>query len=76
MTRKKELHVYSKATQNVQSVEQVKNVDGLNAARTQNMFISTVLGKIVEMRLKFSQGSITLLKIIGKISTSKSWTTK
>ena len=50
----------------------MKNVDGLNAARTQNMFISTVLEKIVEMRLKFSQGSIILLKIMGKISTSKS----
>ena len=71
MTRKKELYADSKATQNVKFVEKLKNVDGINAARTQNMFIFTVLEKIEEMRLKFSEGSITL-KLMAKISANES----
>ena len=42
-------------------VGQLKNVDGINADGTQFMFVLTISEKINETRLKFSQGSVTVL---------------
>ena len=38
-----------------------KNLDGKNTEETQSMFVLTILQKIKETRLKFSQGSVTVL---------------
>ena len=58
LRRQKELDVDSKAIQQIELVGQLKTVDGINANETQNMFVLTVLEKIEETRLKFSQGSV------------------
>ena len=42
----------------------MKNVDGMNADGAESMFILITLEKIKEMRLKFSHGSVTVLKIM------------
>ena len=42
-------------------VGQLKNADGINADGTQNMFILTILEKIKETGLKFSQRRRTVL---------------
>ena len=36
-------------------------MDGINAYRTQPTFTLTILDKLDETRLKFSQGSVTVL---------------
>ena len=41
--------------------EHLKNTDNKNVDVTQNMFILTILEKIKETRLTFSQGSVTVL---------------
>ena len=38
-----------------------KNLDGKNAEETQSMFVLTISQKFKETRLKFSQGSVTVL---------------
>ena len=58
LRRQKELDVDSKAIQQIELVGQLKTADGINANETQNMFVLTVLEKIEETRLKFSQGSV------------------
>ena len=50
-----------KAIQQMEHFEQLKNTDNKNVDVTQNMFILTILEKIKETRLKFSQGSVTVL---------------
>ena len=61
LNKQKELDADPKAIQQIEFIEQLKNVDGVNADRTQNMFILTTLEKIKETRLKHSQGSLTVL---------------
>ena len=61
LNKQKELDADPKAIQQIEFVEQLKNVDGVNADGTQNMFILTTLEKIKETRLKLSQGSLTVL---------------
>ena len=61
LIRKKELDADPKANQQIQSVRQLQNDDGINADGTQSMFAFTNLEKIKEMRPKFSQGSVTVL---------------
>ena len=61
LNKQKELDADPKAIQQIEFVEQLKNVDGVNADGTQNMFILTTLEKVKETRLKFSQGSLTVL---------------
>ena len=56
-----ELDDDQKTIQQIEFAGQLKNVDGINADETQSMFILTILEKINETRLKFSQGSITVL---------------
>ena len=50
-----------KAIQQMEHFEQLKNTDNINVDVTQNMFILTILEKIKETRLTFSQGSVKIL---------------
>ena len=61
LIRKKELDANPKAIQQIQFVRQFKNVDGINEDGAESMFILTILEKIKETRLKFSQESVTVL---------------
>ena len=65
LSGEKELDADPKATQQIKFVGQLKNLDddynAINADGTQNMFILTILEKIKETILKFSQGSVTVL---------------
>ena len=46
LSRQKELEADSKAIQQVEFVGQLKNVDGINADGTQNLFILKILEEI------------------------------
>ena len=61
LIRQKESDADSKAIQQVQLVWQLKNVGGENAGGTQSTFVLTIVVKNKEARLKFSQGTITVL---------------
>ena len=50
-----------KAIQRIEFVEQLKNIDGINSDGTQSMLVLTILEKLKETRLKYSQGSVTVL---------------
>ena len=47
--------------QQIEFVGQLKNEDVINADGTQSMFLLTILEKIKETRIKFSQGSVRVL---------------
>ena len=51
-----------KAIRIIEFIGQVKNTDGVNADGIQSMFVLTIFKKIKETRLKFSQGSVTVLQ--------------
>ena len=51
----KKIRCRSKAIQQIEFDGQLTNVDGINAAGTQNMFLLTNLEKIKKTKLKFSQ---------------------
>ena len=57
----KELDTDPKTIQQIEFVGKFKNVDGINGDGTEYMFVSTMLEKIKETSLKFSQGSVTVL---------------
>ena len=57
----KELDADPKTIQQIEFVGKFKNVDGINDDGTEYMFVSTMLEKIKEASLKFSQGSVTVL---------------
>ena len=61
LSRQEELDDDQKTIQQTEFVGELRNVDGINADGTQSMFVLTILEKIKETRLKFSQGSITVL---------------
>ena len=61
LSRLKELDTDPKAIQQIEFVGQLKNEDDINADRTESMFVLTILEKIKETRLKFYQGSVTVL---------------
>ena len=61
MSRQKELEANSKTIQQRELVGQLKNTDSINANSTQSMFVLTILVKIKETRINFSQGSVTFL---------------
>ena len=46
LSRQKELDTDPKAIQQIEFLGQLKNIDGINADGTQNMFILTISGKI------------------------------
>ena len=56
----KRIRCRSKAIQQIEFVRQLKSEDNINANVIQSMFTLTISGKIKEMRLKFSQGSVTV----------------
>ena len=60
-SRQKELDAVSKAIQQIEFFGQLKNDDVENADGTRFMFVLTILEKIKKTRLKFSQGSVTVL---------------
>ena len=55
LSREKELDSDPKGIQQITFVGQLKNTDSVNTDRTQSMFVLTILEKIKETRLKFSQ---------------------
>ena len=61
LSRKKEIDADPKAIQQMGFIGHLKNDGGENADGMQSMFALTILEKIKETRLKFSQGSITVL---------------
>ena len=60
LRRRKELDADPKVIQQIEFVGQLKNLENAIVAN-ESMFVLTVLEKIKETRLKFSQGSITVL---------------
>ena len=60
MSRQKELDADTKAIQQIKIVGQLKNPDNASV-ESESMFVLTILEKIKETRLKFSQGSVTVL---------------
>ena len=71
----KKLDADPKAIQQIEFDGQLTNVDGINAAGTQNMFLLTILEKIKETKLKFSQGCVIVLND-GNLSRSESYANK
>ena len=66
MSRQKELDADPKAIQQIEFVDRLKKLDTDDNAtdaggNDQSMFVLKVLEKIKETRLKFSQGSVTVL---------------
>ena len=58
LSKQKELNADPKAIQQVEFIEQLKSVDGINADGAGSRFILTILEKNKETRLKFYQGSV------------------
>ena len=65
LNRQKELDADQKAIQQIEFVEQLKKLDDNDNAtdegNDQSIFVLTILGKIKEAQLKFSQGSVIVL---------------
>ena len=61
LSRQEEVDADPKAIQLVEFIEQTQNTDGQYAGGTRSIFVLTILEKIKETRLKFSQGSVTVL---------------
>ena len=61
LSKKTQLDADPNAIQQTELVGQLKNENGINVDGTQSMVILTILEKIKEMRLKFTQGSVTVL---------------
>ena len=62
LSRQKELDSAPKVIQQIEFVGQLKNAHGINADGTQSTFVSTILEKVKETRLKFSQENATVYK--------------
>ena len=60
MSRQKELDADTKAIQQIEIVGQLKNPDNASV-ESESMFVLAIFEKIKETRLKFSQGSVTVL---------------
>ena len=60
MSRQKELDADPKAIKQIEFVGQLKNSDNEIVAN-EFMFVLTILEKIKETRLKFSQGTVAVL---------------
>ena len=60
LSKQKELDADPKAIQQIELVGQLKN-DNNQIVANESMFVLTILEKIKEVRLKFSQGSVTVL---------------
>ena len=60
LSRQKDLDADLKAIQQIELVGQLKNLDHVAVVNESRIFL-TILEKIKETRLKFSQGSVTVL---------------
>ena len=60
LSKQKESDVDPKAIQQIEFVRELKNIDDINADGAESTFVLTILEKIKERRLKFSQGSVTV----------------
>ena len=64
MSRQKELDADPKAIQQIEFLGQLKRLDdngtATDAVNDQSMFVLTILEKIKEMTLKFSQGRVSV----------------
>ena len=64
-SRQKELDADPKSIQQLEFVGKLKKLDdndnGADGGHDQSMFVLTILEKIKEIRLKISQGSVTVL---------------
>ena len=60
LIRQNELDVDPKAIQQIEFIGQLKNTDNKIVAK-ESMFFLTILQKVKETRLKFSQESVTVL---------------
>ena len=60
LSRQKELEADPKAMHQIEFVGQLKITDDENADGTQSLFVLTILEKIRETTLKFSQGNATV----------------
>ena len=60
LNRREELSADQKAIQQIELVGQLKELND-NNNNAESMFVLTILEKIKETRLKFSQGSVTIL---------------
>ena len=61
MSRQKELDADPKTNQQIEFIGHFKNEDGINGDEAESMFVFTISEKIKETKLKFSQGSVTVL---------------
>ena len=65
LSRQEELNTDLNAVQQIEFIGQLKKLDhdgnATDAGNDQSMFVLTILEKITETRLKFSQGSVTVL---------------
>ena len=61
LSRQKELDSDPNANEQIELVGQLKNVDGINSNRAESIFVLTILEKIKETILTFSQGSVTVI---------------
>ena len=63
LSRQKELDVDQKTIQQIEFIAQLKKLDAddnaTDAGNDQSMFVLTILEKIKQTRLQFSQGSVT-----------------
>ena len=58
LSKQNDLDLYANAIQRLELIGQLKNTGGANADGAQSMFVLTILEKIKETRLKFSQGCV------------------
>ena len=61
LSRQKQLHADPKAIQQKEFARQLKNQVSINSDGIESMFVLTVIEKVKETRLKFFQGSVTVL---------------
>ena len=61
LSRQRQLDADSKAIQQIEIVGQLKKLDAAADDDDESMFILTILVKIKETRLKYSQGNVTIL---------------
>ena len=60
LSRQKELDAHPKAIQQIKFIRELKKLNNANN-NPESMFVLTILGKIKETRLTFSQGSVAVL---------------
>ena len=67
----KKLDADPKGIKQIEFVGQLKNEDVVNADGTKNLFTLTILEEIKETKMKFSQGSVTVLQKIANYQEAR-----